>query len=130
MNYSIKNERKNNKMEVQEYILENQNSFKLKDIFECGQCFRWNKQEDESYTGVIKNAVINVKQTDNKIVFKGISENQGFYISSGNIVIYFQVYEIAPYVTGIPEFYIPVEKFDQKSLKYEIKPYTIRSALL
>ena len=62
--------------------------------------------------------------------FKGISENQGFYISSGNIVIYFQVYEIAPYVTGIPEFYIPVEKFDQKSLKYEIKPYTIRSALL
>ena len=75
MNYNIKNERKNNKMEVQEYILENQNSFKLKDIFECGQCFRWNKQEDESYTGVIKNAVINVKQTDNKIVFKGISEN-------------------------------------------------------
>ncbi len=75
MNYSIKKERKNNKMEVQEYILENQNSFELKDIFECGQCFRWNKQEDESYTGVIKNAVINVKQIDNKIIFKGISEN-------------------------------------------------------
>ena len=50
--------------------------------------------------------------------------------SSGNVVIYFQVYEIAPYVTGIPEFYIPVEKFDQKGLKYELKPYTIRSALL
>ena len=44
--------------------------------------------------------------------------------------VYFQVYEIAPYVTGIPEFYISVEKFDQKGLKYELKPYTIRSALL
>lgn len=25
-------------------------SFELKDIFECGQCFRWNKQENGSYT--------------------------------------------------------------------------------
>ena len=62
-------------MEEQIYKIENIQSFELADIFDCGQCFRWNKQEDESYTGVIKNAVINVKQTDNKIVFKGISEN-------------------------------------------------------
>ena len=49
-------------MEEQKYILKNQDSFELKDIFECGQCFRWNKQEDESYTGVIKDGVINVKK--------------------------------------------------------------------
>ena len=44
-----------NTMEEQKYILENQNSFELKDIFECGQCFRWNEQEDGSYIGIIKN---------------------------------------------------------------------------
>ena len=59
-------------MEKQKYILENQNSFELKDIFECGQCFRWNAQDDGSYTGVIKNAVINVKKEDDKIIFTGI----------------------------------------------------------
>ena len=53
----------------QRYILRNQNSFELKDIFECGQCFRWNRQEDESYTGVIKNAIINVKKENENIIF-------------------------------------------------------------
>ena len=43
----------------QRFILKNQKSFELKDIFECGQCFRWNLQEDGSYTGVIKDAIIN-----------------------------------------------------------------------
>lgn len=51
-----------NTMEEKKYIIENQNSFELKDIFECGQCFRWNKQEDGSYIGVIKNGVIQVKK--------------------------------------------------------------------
>ena len=49
-------------MKEQKYILENQNSFELKDIFECGQCFRWNEQEDGSYIGIIKNGVIQVKK--------------------------------------------------------------------
>ena len=58
-------------MKEQRYILKNQNSFELKDIFECGQCFRWNKQDDESYTGVIKNAIINVKKEKENIIFTG-----------------------------------------------------------
>ena len=61
-------------MKEQKYILNNQESFKLKDIFECGQCFRWNKQEDESYTGIIKNAIINVKQENENIIFTGKCE--------------------------------------------------------
>ena len=98
----------------------------LSDLFKSGY----------DYKKVINFEIANAIQMDKdkyftgKDGFKGVSENQGFYISSGNVVIYFQVYEIAPYVTGIPEFYIPVEKFDQKGLKYELKPYTIRSALL
>ena len=30
-------------MEEQEIIIKKNNDFELKDIFECGQCFRWNK---------------------------------------------------------------------------------------
>ena len=54
-----------------EYKITNQESFELADIFECGQCFRWNIQDDESYTGVVKNSVINVSKKDNEIIFKG-----------------------------------------------------------
>lgn len=55
-----------------EYKLLNQESFELEDIFECGQCFRWNKQEDSTYTGIIKDAVINVKKENNEIIFTGM----------------------------------------------------------
>ena len=51
-------------------------SFELRDIFECGQCFRWNKQEDGSYTGVFKNNVLNVKKNKDEIIFEGICENE------------------------------------------------------
>ena len=59
-------------MKEQEFLLEKYDSFDLKDIFDCGQCFRWNIEEDESYTGVFKRNVINVKKQENKITFKGI----------------------------------------------------------
>ena len=59
-------------MKEQIYEVENIDSFELKDIFDCGQCFRWNEQEDGSYTGVFKGNVLNVKKEENKITFKGI----------------------------------------------------------
>ena len=59
---------------MQEYILKNPNSFNLEHIFECGQCFRWNKQEDGSYTGIFKENVLNVKQKGKDFVFKGICQ--------------------------------------------------------
>ena len=59
-------------MKEQKYILENQESFELKDIFECGQCFRWNENKDGSYTGVINKGVLNVEKQDEKIVFSGL----------------------------------------------------------
>ena len=63
------------KCKEQTYIIENCNTFELRDIFECGQCFRWNKQEDGSYTGVVKDAVINVKKEENKVIFTGNSKS-------------------------------------------------------
>ena len=62
------------KMKEQKYVLEDINSFELKDIFDCGQCFRWNQQEDGSYTGVFGNNVLNIKKDKNKVVFEGICE--------------------------------------------------------
>ena len=59
-------------MQEQEYQIENQESFELKHIFDCGQCFRWNEEDDKSYTGVFKGNVLNVKKDNNAIYFKGI----------------------------------------------------------
>lgn len=61
-------------MKEQEFLLENYNSFNLRDIFECGQSFRWNIEEDGSYTGVFGRNVLNVKKQNNAILFKGICE--------------------------------------------------------
>ena len=59
-------------MTEQIYEIENQDSFELKDIFDCGQCFRWNEEIDGSYTGVFKTNVLNVQKINNKITFKGL----------------------------------------------------------
>ena len=42
--------------------------------------------------------------------FNGIKENQDFYIRDNKIVIHFPYYEIAPYVTGMPEFEIEMKR--------------------
>lgn len=63
-------------MKEQRYILENCTSFEPKDIFECGQCFRWNEEPDKSYTGIFKNNVLNVKKEGKKVIFEGICERR------------------------------------------------------
>ena len=58
----------------QTFILQKNMEFEPKHIFECGQCFRWNLEQDGSYTGVVRNNVINVKKDKTSIVFKGTCE--------------------------------------------------------
>ena len=53
-----------------EIILQNARDFFPKHIFECGQCFRWDLQEDGSYTGVVYDKVLNVSQKGKDIIFK------------------------------------------------------------
>ena len=62
-------------MKEQQYILKNPKTFELKDIFECGQCFRWNKEENGSYTGIWKENIVNIKKEGQDFVFTGICEN-------------------------------------------------------
>ena len=59
-------------MTIQHYEIEKTDSFNIIHIFECGQCFRWNKELDGSYTGVVRNNVLNVKEENNKIIFTGM----------------------------------------------------------
>ena len=62
-------------MKEQTYILKDAKSFEPNHVFDCGQCFRWEKQKDGSYTGIFNNNVLNVNKIDNDIIFKGICEN-------------------------------------------------------
>lgn len=49
------------------------------------------------------------KYFDNGAVFKGIKDNDSFYIEGDKLVMFYGQYELAPYVAGIIEFRIPVE---------------------
>ena len=56
----------------QQFFIENAKSFEPVHIFECGQCFRWNKDLDGSYVGVINNGVLKAKEQNDKIIITGV----------------------------------------------------------
>ena len=47
---------------MKKFTINNLKNFELDHIFECGQCFRWKKQSDGSYIGVIKQGVIKISK--------------------------------------------------------------------
>lgn len=49
-------------------IIEGIRDFDPVHIFECGQCFRWNREEDGSFTGVAFERVLNVKVENDKVI--------------------------------------------------------------
>ena len=59
-------------MREQKLVLNDIDSFELEDIFDCGQCFRWDRQEDGSYIGVIKDGVLKVSKHGDSVTFEGI----------------------------------------------------------
>jgi len=48
--------------------------FDLKHTFECGQCFRWNEEEEGSYTGIAFGKIINVQREGEKIIFNNTNK--------------------------------------------------------
>ena len=98
-------------MKEQIYEIENLDSFELKDIFDCGQCFRWNIEEDGSYTGVFKGNVLNVKKQENKITFKGIC--------NGDIKkIVEDYFDLKRDYKKIKETLSKIDSFMEESIKY------------
>ena len=93
------------------YEIEKNDSFDLVHIFECGQCFRWNKEKDESYTGVFKNNVLNIKEENGKIKFQGICD--------GNIEeIVKDYFDFNTDYTKIKETLSKVDKYLEESIKF------------
>ena len=62
-------------MKEQKYIIKNIESFEPKHIFECGQCFRWDEEQDGSFTGIVGKNVLNIKKENNKIVITGMCKD-------------------------------------------------------
>jgi len=55
-------------------ILSNLADFNPTHIFECGQCFRWKKEDDGSYTTVASGRILNILEKDNSFIIKGTTK--------------------------------------------------------
>jgi len=100
-------------LETYNYNLLNGNKLTLKDMFKIGL----------DYKKIVNNFILQEINNEPEFYFKGdegfkgISENQTFYIDDDGIVIYFGLYEIAPYYLGIPKFKLKFDEFS-KYLNY------------
>ncbi len=52
------------------------NNFELQDIFECGQCFRWHKEDDNSYVGVVSPGVLKVSKNGKSVIIEGYIKDE------------------------------------------------------
>ncbi len=57
-------------------VIKEADHFVPQHIFECGQCFRFNREADGSYTLVAKNKVINVLKKENSIILKNATDEE------------------------------------------------------
>ena len=55
-------------------IVKNVKDFNLTHVFECGQCFRWVKQQNGSYRGVVSGKSVNVSFNDGTIYITNATE--------------------------------------------------------
>ena len=97
---------------MEKYILENPDSFNLEHIFECGQCFRWNKIDENTYIGVIKEAVIKVTKDKNRYIFTGKSDSGNFE----DIINYY--FDLATNYSIYKEKLSKIDKFMSESIKF------------
>ncbi|MBP3906402.1 MAG: DUF3298 domain-containing protein, partial [Peptostreptococcaceae bacterium] len=84
------------------YDLVTGKELKLEDLFKANSNYKEfiNKHIEEE---IVKQPEIYFQGQDG---FSSIKDNQDFYISDEGIVIYFSLYDIAPYSSGIPMFTI------------------------
>lgn len=78
--------------------------------------------KDSNYKDIINKEIVRQINLEPDIYFnsgkdfKGIKYNQDYYLNGENLIIYYQLYEIAPYVAGIREFKIPLKMFGENYL--------------
>ncbi|WHX80573.1 DUF3298 and DUF4163 domain-containing protein [Priestia flexa] len=77
--------------------------YKLKDLF----------KPDSNYVKCLSELVENqIKERDIMVLgeYTGINPNQDFYIADKSLVLFYQLYDLAPYAYGIP--YFPISIYD------------------
>lgn len=78
-------------------------------FLELMDLFKDNTKYKEVIDEEIKRQIAELEKKDEENIgiynFKGIKENQNFYLQDENLVVYFDLYDITPYA-GIPEFSI------------------------
>lgn len=64
-------------------VINNVNDFNLDHIFDCGQCFRWKKEKDGSYTGTALGKIVNLNfeydegsDYTGSLILNGINESE------------------------------------------------------
>lgn len=57
-------------------IIEDVKDFDLSQTLECGQCFRFYKQDENDYVVVAYNKLLHIKQEGNNLIFFNCSENE------------------------------------------------------
>jgi len=55
-------------------VIKDVRNFELPHIFECGQCFRWYKEKENSYIGVAYGKVIEVEKVNNDVILYNATE--------------------------------------------------------
>ncbi len=65
---------KNVKFEDDKVIIEGVKNFNIKQILECGQCFRWDKITDENYIVVAFGRVIEILQNNDEVIIYNSNE--------------------------------------------------------
>lgn len=78
MRYTFDDKKKINIEQSQEGLVLVHDSFNPTHIFECGQCFNFNIEEDGSYTAVHMGKIINVLPRKNDVLIRNISLDE-FY---------------------------------------------------
>jgi N-glycosylase/DNA lyase len=57
-------------------IIKDVKSFELPHVFDCGQCFRWIRQENGNYIGVAFGKVIEVEKRDSDVIIYNTNEKE------------------------------------------------------
>ena len=55
-------------------VLKGLENFDIESILECGQCFRWDKNGENDYTGIVKDKVARIVQNGSSAVFHNCSQ--------------------------------------------------------
>lgn len=57
-------------------LIKDVKNFELSHIFDCGQCFRWNRRPNGNYIGVAFGKVIEVEKKENDVIIYNVSEEE------------------------------------------------------